>query len=298
MMTLERFTEHLKQRLEEITGCEVRIQPTQKNNGVKLTSITIMREGRNVAPTTYAEQYFDQFNAGETIEEILDKIIEIDEKYQLDSDFDVSSFTDYERVKDKLRFKLVNTKKNSERLLQMPHKKFLDLSKIYFAEVDSIDGCKGTITITTEHMKFWGINIDELDEIATENTINQEPASIFNLINFVKMKLEELKLRVPDIKTPYLPMFGVTNTSRVYGAAVLLYDALLKDFSNQVEDDLYIIPSSIHELIFIPVKESGRNASDLKYMIHEVNRTQVAEEEILSDNLYFYNRETNQVEII
>ena len=105
-MTLERFTEHLKQKLEEITGCKVQIMPTQKNNGVTLTSITIMREGRNVAPTTYVEQYFDQFNAGETIEEILDKIIEIDEKYQLDSDFDVSSFTDYNKVKDKLRFKL------------------------------------------------------------------------------------------------------------------------------------------------------------------------------------------------
>ena len=164
-MTLERFTEHLKQRLEKATGCEVRIQPTQKNNGIDLTSITIMRNDRNVAPTTYVEQHFDQFNEGDTIEEILDRILEIDEKYQLDSDFDVASFTDFERVKDKLRFKLVNTKKNSERLLQMPHKKFLDLSKIYFAEVDSIDGCKGTITITTEHMKFWGINIEELDKV-------------------------------------------------------------------------------------------------------------------------------------
>lgn len=147
-------------------------------------------------------------------------------------------------------------------------------------------------------MKLWGINIDELDKIATENTINKEPASIFSLMDFVKIKLEELNLRVPDLKSPHLPMFGVTNTSRVYGAAVLLYERLLKDFSNQVEDDLYIIPSSIHELIFIPVKESGRNASDLKYMIREVNSTQVADEEVLSYNLYFYNRETNQVEIV
>lgn len=297
-MTLESFTGHLKQRLEEATGCEVRIQPTQKNNGITLTSITIMRENRNVAPTTYAEQYFDQFNEGDTIEEILDRIIEIDEKYQLDSNFDISSFTDYNKVKDKLRFKLVNTSKNKERLLQIPHKEFLDLSKIYFAEVDSLDGCSGTITVATEHMKLWGIDSEELDKIATINTFKNNKITLMNLVDFIEEEVlgEELAFEGMDI--PDVPMYALTFKSKIFGAAVFACDSLFKKFADFVEDNLYIIPSSIHELLIIPCNSSHQDVTLLKYMIREVNSTQVAEEEILSYNLYFYSREKDEIEII
>ena len=78
----------------------------------------------------------------------------------------------------------------------------------------------------------------------------------------------------------------------------MICEGIIKKFSNFIESDLYIIPSSIHELLIIPTTTSEQDATHLKYMIREVNDTQVAEEEILSYNLYYYSRETDEIEIV
>jgi len=51
--------------------------------------------------------------------------------------------------------------------------------------------------------------------------------------------------------------------------------------------DFYLLPSSIHELILVPVGED-RDREHLEEMVKEINQTQVAMEEILSDTVYNY----------
>jgi hypothetical protein len=50
------------------------------------------------------------------------------------------------------------------------------------------------------------------------------------------------------------------------------------------------LPSSIHELILVPTidHKSSKEYSD---MVQEINATQVAFEEVLSDRVYYYSRE-------
>ena len=62
--------------------------------------------------------------------------------------------------------------------------------------------------------------------------------------------------------------------------------------------NLYIIPSSIHEVILLPDSGKEPDATALKEMIREVNSTQVAPEEILSDNLYYYDATDKRVKIV
>ena len=47
-MDKEMFIQHLKKKLQERTGCEIRQQTVTKNNGVKRTAFIIMRENKNV----------------------------------------------------------------------------------------------------------------------------------------------------------------------------------------------------------------------------------------------------------
>ena len=49
-----------------------------------------------------------------------------------------------------------------------------------------------------------------------------------------------------------VPMYVCSNTSKINGAGVILYDGLLKEFAERVDNNFYILPSSIHETLLIP----------------------------------------------
>ena len=71
---------------------------------------------------------------------------------------------------------------------------------------------------------------------------------------------------------------------------------VLEEIGQKTGSDFFILPSSIHEVLLLP--DTGREDSKgLKKVISEVNRTQVAPEEVLSDTLYRYDREEKRVVI-
>ena len=85
-------------------------------------------------------------------------------------------------------------------------------------------------------------------------------------------------------------MFVAGNHHKNYGAAVILYEDFLEQFAKKINSDFYILPSSIHEVILIPVGNDEEEVSHLKRMVFEVNHTELEEEEILSDSIYRYMR--------
>lgn len=61
--------------------------------------------------------------------------------------------------------------------------------------------------------------------------------------------------------------------------------------------DLLILPSSTHEVLLLP-DDQARGYDFYKEMVREVNTTQVDPEEILSFNLYRYDRGKGEIEEI
>ena len=90
-------------------------------------------------------------------------------------------------------------------------------------------------------------------------------------------------------------MYVLTNEQRLYGAANILYPEYLEDIAQRVDSDIYIIPSSVHEVITIPAY-MVESVDYLQAMVMEVNRNEVSEEDYLSDGVYLYSRETKEVE--
>ena len=91
---------------------------------------------------------------------------------------------------------------------------------------------------------------------------------------------------------PY-PMYVGTNPERILGASILMYETYLEDLAAQIEDDLCIAPSSIHEVLIFPL--SLVQPSKIIEIVRDVNRTVVLPQEKLSDSVYIYRRGTHVI---
>lgn len=100
----------------------------------------------------------------------------------------------------------------------------------------------------------------------------------------------------PEIEEPDGPqMYVLTNARKLHGANIMLYKEYLEIAAEKMNGDFYILPSSIHELLAVPV--STAEIEKLRQMVKEVNDNEVAPEEILGYEVYRYNRETGEVEV-
>lgn len=293
-MTYETFKERIIDAVNEAlgTGVKVIIQKVQKNNGLELDGLTIMDNRTNIAPTIYLNYYYHLLSDGRRdLQEIITDILETYEEHRQSSSIDLSFFTDFEKVKEKILFKLINTEQNTKLLDEVPSVSFLDLSIIFYYLFDSTDSSNATILIRKEHLDFWKVNADDLLHIAKENTPKLLPYTLNSMLDIIA----GIKADVPPMDTDeLLPMYVLTNESNSFGAAAMLYDDVLKSFSDRKISDFYILPSSVHELILIPA-DMVEDTEYLTEMVQQVNSEQVPNEEILSDHAYYYNRTTNQI---
>ncbi len=161
-------------------------------------------------------------------------------------------------------------------------------------------GGKGqaSVLIYNEHLERWGVSTEDIAELAYENTpklLGYDFISMGQLLD--ELCLGESGGEIPQSGTGDLPeMLILTNHSRINGAACLIYPHIMEEISQKKDSNLVILPSSIHEVILIPVKEDAvPDREEFCQMICEVNETQVADTEILSDHPYFYNRMTAEI---
>lgn len=96
-------------------------------------------------------------------------------------------------------------------------------------------------------------------------------------------------------ETCALPMFILTNDEIFLGAAGLLLDKILAQFSETIKNSFYILPSSVHESILVPA--DGLDADRLNRIIRGVNAAQVRPLEQLSDHAYYYDMDTKKLQI-
>ncbi|MBQ8327977.1 MAG: hypothetical protein IJX86_13020 [Lachnospiraceae bacterium] len=291
-MEIKEFMEVIREELEKKTGLEVRSQEVRKNNNVILHGINIMDKDSNISPVIYMEPYHEAYENGVKLAEITERIYEVYQREKLDDTFDMGWFRDWEQVKGQVAYKLINYLDNVELLETIPHEKFLDLVKVYYVSVNSEKLGKGTILIHNSHLDVWGISAEQLRLVADENTPKLLPVEIGSMYEVMKSllgyEMEE------DFKE--YPMYIATNSHKTFGAAVLCYTGAIKEFAEQLESDLFVLPSSTHEVIIVLPKEDG-SADALKEMVCEVNSTMLRSEEILSDSVYFYSRDTDTLSI-
>lgn len=293
-MEFTNFKDAVKSEVEGRIGDDytVTINDAVKNNGVTLSGLTVESKDSNVSPVIYLDGYYQAYESGDAeFEEIISDILMVYEKNKMDHMVDMSQFLNYENIRGKVVYKLINADKNTELLQHIPHIAFHDLSIVFQVLITSESfGC-AAILIHNKHLEIWNVSLDELYEDACLNT---------PILNRYEIKDMEDVIReiMPTAEIEQLPvsMFMLSNNHRFHGAACMLYPDLLKRVSGTINSSMYIIPSSVHEVLLIPAKKADESESrHIKDIVMEVNGTQVVEEEILSYSVYFYDRNADEI---
>lgn len=284
-------------------GYRIELKEVKKNNGVLMRGLMVFSDSVNIVPTIYLESFWDAYEDGISFAAVVRRIVKLYREEVPEKDIDMDFFRYFDRVKDRICYRLVRRGGNEELLKECPHVEFLDLAICFFYAYDGARIGEGSILIKNAHALRWGVKTGDLMRCAETNT-----ARLFRWESFsMEELLCEREGSEPDGGTDQraepgksdgaIPMRVLTNEKRIHGAVSMIYRGVLEKLAEEAEKSFYILPSSIHEVILLA--DTGREEADgLKRMIREVNASHVAPEEVLSDNLYYYDFREKRVKII
>ena len=287
-ISYEEYLKLMQQEMTSKTGQRVELQKIRKNNGIVLDGLVILSKETNVSPTIYLNRYYQEFlEKGKQI--VVDKILALYEESKTEIFFHVDMLRDFNKVKDKIKMKLINYEKNKELLETIPYRKVLDLAIVFMIVLETEDACEfGTIQVHNGFLNYWKIQEDSLYQIAKENMANDfQTIPLENIVNAVL----ENGLEKEIVDELDFPLYILTTHSRLHGAIGMLQTELLNAFMQKHQTEkLIILPSSIHEVLLVPY-EIAEEDLDFYTIVHDVNETQLATQEILSNTVYVYDGE-------
>ena len=179
-------------------------------------------------------------------------------------------------------------KENRELLEQMPCIRFLDLAVIFYCLIAVGEEGTASVAVKSEYRKVWDITLPQIYEQAKINTPKLLPYVLQTMLEVLGELCDGMDT------SGAVPMYVLTNQLRMNGAACILYPDVLRECSRKIGGDLLILPSSIHEVILMPDHGNG-NRAELREMVEEINQTQLEAEEVLSGQVYRYERNTNKI---
>lgn len=298
-MDYQEFLEAIQERIleffpKEYEQAQVLIHKVMKNNDTALDAVIIRNEQDMVTPQIYLADLFTKHQMGMSMDEVLKIIADTYMEHHNPPIFNpAEQIQNYEHMKELLRVQLINKESNGERLSHTPHLDMenTDLTAVLRIYLPSPQTDMATILVTDKLVSTWGQEPDALYQQALANTIEQNPPKIDSLINIICSLQEESNAwqEIPNFTMEPYEQYVLSNSSNYFGASVLLYPEVLKQLSQNTNSNLFILPSSIHELILM--RDNGdMDAAELQAMVASVNKTELVPEDILSDEVYYYDK--------
>lgn len=302
MMDYEIFREVVKESFlsympESYQDMEVRVATVDKVNR-KLDGLSILAKNEKtmISPTLYINDMYEKYLGTEdlqtTLREAADTMDEVFREATIPP-LDIST------AKDNIIFQLVNTMQNEDMLKNLPHREFQDLSIIYRWVVDVEQKGLSSVVINNHVAESLGMGEEQLFKAAAENTRRILPPVVQSMNEVMRDMLvadgmpEELADLMIGEQEPENIMWVISNERKIDGAASMLYEDKLHKLAESVGTDLYILPSSVHEVIAVSV-EMGE-PEELAQMVSEINMDQVDISERLSNQVYHYDKELRKI---
>lgn len=310
-MNYEEFLDYVKSNISKLVGKEkkVNINKVLKTNDIEYDALTIIDSESNISPTIYLNQYYDEYSEGTSIGKIINDIYTLYEEHNNGIEFDIDFFKNFDNIKKRIAYKVVNASQNQKLLSDCPHVKILDLALVFYTIIDSDYIGSATSLIHYSHLDIWNIDSETLISIAYENTPRILKPEIRNMNDIIYEMFEadlqkqqlsgdipldieihkEAKEAIDSIRgESTIEMYVLTNSQKLYGASCIFYKDVLKEFAKNFGKNIFILPSSIHEVILVPINEQI-TPSSLSLMVKDVNSEVVDNSEILSDHAYIYD---------
>jgi hypothetical protein len=293
----EKFMEYIPDRYQHL---KLEIIPVNKINK-EIDGIRLVGKGVTVVPIIYVNQIYEYYKRCGSFDMSVEYAAKIMAEH-MDEKFPKLAELSFEKeyAKDKIVFQLINTEQNRKMLDDIPHRQFLDLSVIYRLVVSVDDGKIGSTVINNDSVKLLNMTEEELFNNAARNTIEMFPADVKTLEEVLKDIA--IKDGMPEeiagnMFSDSLPFYLISNDIGINGASVMLYERVLFDIASRLkESTLYILPSSIHEVIAVSAS-IDMELDEIASMVAEVNSDAVLLEERLSNNIYIYDKEKRKISL-
>ena len=297
-MNYNEFVQAVVKYFTEYLGNEytVSVNEVVKNNHVQMNGILMKKKGQKVTPNIYLngfyEQYIEEDNLNLVLQNIWNTYQEALDNFNSD-EFDFN--LEWENQKDSVIYRLVNYDDNREKLSCIPYIRFLDLAITFHCIIKLQDESVSMLPVTNNIMDHWNIDIKYLLQCATENTPIHFPLVFSTLEDVVKMLAgADTMDNISNEPENEVMMYVITNEQGINGAAVMLYQEEFQQFAEKLGGKLYVLPSSIHELILMPFADDIDEIL-LTKLVQEVNHVPL--DEVLSNHIYLYDSETRTFEV-
>ena len=297
----EQFADEVKSAMRSrYPENSVELKRVTKNNGVIYTGITVSGEDEKVYPTMYLEPFYEETVNGALTDDLIDRMCGVYESRRLGKTLSLDHLWEYTTVKDRLRCKLINLEANGPMLENIPYRRFMDLAIVPYCIVTESDigrqlPGEASFVITYKNLEMWNVEADTVIEDSIRNTLSEEKPSITGMYEMLKQLNPALSQAAED-EMKRCPMYVMT-TQGCNGAVSMIYEDKLREFCERIGSDVYVIPSSINEIILVPCEEDTSTMM-LNDMVKEVNATQLEPVEVLSDHVYYFVRDEGYKETV
>ena len=192
----------------------------------------------------------------------------------------------YEQAKEMLFPELIPQKGNEAILAEHPHDKVEDLAVVYRLDLHSGDGTMMSARVNQAILDAFGVTADQMKQDALENAPKTHPATFRSMEEVLSAMMGGMPVPEPMEGQPRLYVASTETMNR--GAGVLAYPDFLQEASEKIGGNFFILPSSIHELLFL--KDTGDvTRQELASMVKSVNASEVSPQEQLPDHVYHYD---------
>lgn len=287
MISYEKFKEIVVEKFlsympEKYQNKRVEIQSVNKVNCVR-DGLVLVDEYTNISPTMYVDDmYRAYFKTGDLRKVLYNAAIVMDDAFC--NIIEVPKF-DVNEIQNNIIFQIVNTAWNQELLGDVPHREFLDLSIIY-RWIVSLDepGSISSVVINNDIAEMLGLSETQMFELALKNTKKLMPPITSSINDLVNEYIPEQAIDIPD----EFCMYTISNDRGINGAVSILYEDIIYELAEKLGTNLYVIPSSVQEVIAVPVNMAG--VGELSWMLNTINKDHVAVNERLSNQVYHYDK--------
>ena len=250
---------------EEYKDYDMKFQMIKKGSGGEYEALMVGPKDRkmSVIPALNITEAFRKYEIGVPFDEVMEKLADIRMNASLPN-FNKEDMFDYEKIKDRILPRLINTAANQEYLADKPHRDIEDLSLVYAVRISEDDQGFSEAVITNDLANMWEVSDQELHDKAMENIAERPP--VFQNIESV--------------------LFG----------AVMAVNPKTMDRIAAKFGDVYVIPSSVDETLIVP-KSAVDDVQELAKIVRQVNDSEVRPEDQLSNNVYEYDSETHTLKI-
>ena len=298
-LTFTEFVDEVKEGIKEylpetFAEADVHVEQFQKLNKTYL-GLQVKRENQTVVPNINMNARYAEYL--ETGRNLKNAMREIAQQLQIAPELQIDWLKDYSQVKDHLFIRVSDVKENEAFLRMAPHKEVDGLAISYHIALEGPHGMEASTPVFYKLMEKYGVTAEQLHADALESSQRLYPVKYASMAQV----MQQMMGIEPDMAADMMPpmeepqLMVLTNMQGRYGAGALFYPGQLETIAQQMGTDFFVLPSSVHETLILP-DDGSTDLESLQFMVREINQTEVAPEDRLSDYVYHYDAQDHVLE--